>query len=182
MLRRIIRLLPVYIGMALFMAQPFLVRWLPVHPVRELLLMAERLDVTGRLDLLKLVVFMLLVLHSLRLVRIQWEPFLLRLVLLAEPAKQVGLVPMVVPVSPVRIEQVQVKLAGMVLMFAVFMLLVRLRRLMVSMILIVRPKQARLVQVRRLVAYMPLLRQPLRVLFGTQALRPVRMDVRVLAA
>lgn len=40
------------------MAQLFLVRWPLVHPVRELLLMAELLDVMGRLDLLRLAVFM----------------------------------------------------------------------------------------------------------------------------
>ena len=59
MLRRIIRLLLVHIGTVLFMAQPFLVRRSLVHPVRELLLMAELLDVMGRLDLLRLAVFML---------------------------------------------------------------------------------------------------------------------------
>ena len=58
MLRRIIRLLPVHIGTVLFMAQLFLVRRSLVHPVRELLLMAELLDVMGRLDLLRLAVFM----------------------------------------------------------------------------------------------------------------------------
>ena len=167
------------------MAQPFLVSRSLVHPVRELLLMAELLDVMGRLDLLRPAVFMLWVLLSRPLVRIQLVPLLLRLVFLAEPAKQAVLALTVVPAGPVCIGQARVKPVGVVLMFAELLLVQRhLRCLMVSMIRIVvmHTRRAQLVPVLRLVAYMPLLRQRLQALCGTRALRPVRMGVRVLAA
>lgn len=186
MLHRIIRLLPVHIGMALFMAQLFLARRPLVRPVRELLLMAEPLDVMGRLDLLRPAVLMLWVLLSRPLVRIQLVRFLLRLALLAEPAKQAMPALTVVLAGPVCIGQARVKPVGVVLMVAELSLLVQrhLRCLTVSMIRIVvmHTRRAQLVPVLRLVAYMPLLRQVLRVLFGIRAFRLVRMDVRVLAA
>lgn len=186
MLHRIIRLLPVHIGMALFMAQPFLVRWPLVHPVRELPLMAERLAVMVRLDLLKLVVFMLWVLLSRPLVRIQSVQLLLRLVFLAEPAKQAVPVLTVVPAGPVRIGQARVKPVGVALMFGVLLQLVRrhLRCPMVSMIrtVVMQARRVLLMQVLRHAVFMRLLRQVLQVLFRIRALRPVRMDVRVLAA
>lgn len=186
MLRRIIRLLLVHIGTVLFMAQPFLVRRSLVHPVRELLLMAELLDVMGRLDLLRLAVFMLWVLLGRPLVRIQLVRLLLRLALLAEPAKQAMPALTVVLAGPVCIGQARAKPVGVVLMVAELSLLVQrhLRCLTVSMIRIVvmHTRRAQLVPVLRLVAYMPLLRQVLRVLFGIRVFRLVRMDVRVLAA
>ena len=111
---------------------------------------------------------------------------LLRLVFLAEPAKQAVLVLTVVPAGPVCIGQARVKPVGVVLMFGVLLPLVRrhLRCLTASMIrtVVMHTRRAQLVSVLRLVAYRPLLRQVLRVLFGTRALRPVRMGVRVLAA
>ena len=186
MLRRIIRRLPAHIGMALFMAQPFLVRRSLVHPVRELLLMVELLDVMGRLDLLRPAVFMLWVLLSRPLVRIQLVRLLLRLALPAEPAKQAVLVLTVVPAGPVCIGQARVKPVGVVLMFVELLLLVQrqLRCLTVSMIrmVVIRMRRAQLVPVLRLVVYMPLLRRHLQGLCGMRALRLVRMGVRVLAA
>ena len=111
---------------------------------------------------------------------------LLRLALLAEPAKQAVLALTVVPAGPVCIGQARVKPVGVVPMFAELLLLVQrhLRCLTVSMIRIVvmHTRRAQLVPVLRLVAYMPLLRQVLRVLFGIRVFRLVRMDVRVLAA
>ena len=123
MLRRIIRLLPVHIGMALFMAQLFLVRCPLVHPVRELPLMAERLDVMGRLDRLRLAVLMLWVLLSRPLVRIQLARLLLRLALPAEPAKQAMPALTVVLAGPVCIGQARAKPVGVVLMVAEMLLL-----------------------------------------------------------